>query len=582
MTVTSNSDAAPWDGGSRDPFSPQPPAQPPLEPVRLRTGGPLRWLVAILATVLVLGVVGVVFVLANPPATAGGVSPLAKFAPADSVLYIEARLDLPGDQRDNVIELMSNFPGFADPASFDQKIGELLDEVFESSPSGVDWQTDIEPWFGGQLVVFMDSFESGQGTPQSGTVVLSVKDAAAVERFLDEQMSSADYEPGEHREVTIWTGRLGTERASLATTADALLVSYRIEDMHSAIDVQAGEADGLADDERFSASMAKLATDRLLALYVDGEAVTESLGSVPMGGVLDEQLAQAPGTIVGQLRAAEDHLLLEMRMQPRAGQSFPDLPQSRTSTLASSFPAGVLGYGELRDLGQGLRTYVTQVLEFVGASPGMGGGSLPDLEQFLGTPPEDFLDFVGDTAVAVSADGDGYGGGLVAVVTDEDVARQRLDRLVTSLRTMLAFAGPNVPLTIEEETHNGVPATVFRLRAEAGMDLPFSSFSYAIANGRLLAGVDGFVAAALTRGEGQSLASSAGYSRALAAAGESNAGLFYLNMGELRRIIETEMSADDRAEAAEFWPYFERFSQVIGTVTTDGREMVSRFLLFVE
>ena len=591
MTVTPSSDSAPWDGG-RDPYHPQPPAQPPLEPVRQGGGGRLRWLAAILATVLVLGSLAVVFLLANPPAAAGGISPMARFAPQDSAMYIELRLDLPGDQRDSVISFMSHFPGFADPATFDQKISDTLDQILGSSQDEVGWKGDIEPWFGGQVVVFAGSFEGSQGTPQGGTLVFSVKDPAALESFLDRAEDHADYETSEYRGATIRTTRVAGQLTSFAALDDALLVSYRIEDMHAALDVNAGAAQGLTDEPGFEASMARLTGDRLAAFYLDGEAIAESIestmGAMPLAaGPFASQLEQFPGTMVGQLRAVTDHLVLEFRATPRAGQSFPNLPQNRNSALVASFPADALVYGEIRDLGAGIKLTVTQVLEALGEF-GMGGEGVDQMlgqaEQFLGTKPEDFLDFLGDSGFAFSADGDEYGGGIIAAVTDEATARQRLDRLVTSLRTLLAFAGPDVPVTIEEQTHAGATLTVFRLRDEMpGMgDLPVSSLSYTVHDGRLLMGTDDFVAAALDRTEADSLGGSAGFRNALEQAGEANGGFFYFNIGELRQLVEHHVPASERTEMAELWPFFERFSHLISTVSSDGDEIVTRLLLFVE
>lgn len=582
MAVTPNSDAAPWDEGPRDP-SPQ----PPIEPVRPRRGGRLRWLLALTATLFVLGTVAVVFLLANPPAAPGGVSPLARYAPQDSAMYLEARLDLPGDQRDQLISFMSHFPGFADPATFDQKVSDTLDQLLRADQSEIGWKADIEPWFGGQLVAFAGSLSGSEGTPQSGTLALSVKDRAALDRFLDKERATRDYESSDYRGTTIWSGRVADQRTVLAATDDALLISLRIEELQAALDVAGGERPGLADNTRFNESMGKLSGDRLAGLYLDGEAIRDSMESMGgmsmMSGALAAQLDQVPGIMVGHLRAESDYMLFEMRSVPREGEAFPDLPQNRTSTLAAQFPDTVIGYGEVRSLGQGIKSQLPQMLELL-AGAGSDDVFPTQVEQMLGTRPEDFLDFLGDTAVAVSADGNRYGGGLIAVVDDENVARQRLDRLVTSLRTMLAFAGPDIPLTIEEETHAGVSVTVFRLRGDLpGLeDLPISSFSYALADGRLLLGADGFVTAALERNTDQSLGGNSGLSRALSEAGESNAGFFYLNVGEMRRIIEAEAPASERAEVAEFWPFFEHFSHMISTVVTDGDELVTRILLFVE
>ena len=124
----------------------------------------MRWLVAGLATVLVLALVGGVLVLAAP--RAGAPSATAHYVPADTGMYAEIRLDLPGDQHDNLAAFMSHFPGFADQAAFQQKIDESLNSVLNSRSNGqLDWTNDVKPWFGGQIAVFgtLNTAQMSQG-----------------------------------------------------------------------------------------------------------------------------------------------------------------------------------------------------------------------------------------------------------------------------------------------------------------------------------------------------------------------------------------------------------------------------------
>ena len=75
----------------------------------------------------------------------------AHYVPADTGAYAELRLDLPGDQKDNLASFMSHFPGFADQASFQQKLDETLNTVLQRAYPSLDWNTDVKPWFGGQV-----------------------------------------------------------------------------------------------------------------------------------------------------------------------------------------------------------------------------------------------------------------------------------------------------------------------------------------------------------------------------------------------------------------------------------------------
>src|SRR5207247_952257 len=137
-----------------------------------RRGSPLRWLVAAVATVLVVVLVAGAFFLAGP--RVGTPSVVAHFAPANTADYVEVRLDLPGDQHDRLASFLSHFPGFADQASLQQKLDDTLSQALKSHDSGLDWQTDVAPWFGGQVAFF------GAGAGPSFTAALSVKDRTSL------------------------------------------------------------------------------------------------------------------------------------------------------------------------------------------------------------------------------------------------------------------------------------------------------------------------------------------------------------------------------------------------------------------
>ena len=86
----------------------------------------VRWLVAGVIVALVVGITAVATLSltgASPTSTVVG------YVPADSVAYGELRLDLPGDQRQEVGEFLSKFPGFADQAALDNKLDEVLDRL---------------------------------------------------------------------------------------------------------------------------------------------------------------------------------------------------------------------------------------------------------------------------------------------------------------------------------------------------------------------------------------------------------------------------------------------------------------------
>ena len=153
-------------------FSKPTPTQPvahtdgPGAPTAATGSSRSRWLIALLATIAVVAVIGGVFLSLGP--RAGSPSVAARYVPADTTMFVEAQLDLPGDQQDNLAEFMSHFPGFADPAAFDQKMDEMLEQAFTGVGGELNWATDVEPWFGG-LVAGFGSKEPGEQESRGST-----------------------------------------------------------------------------------------------------------------------------------------------------------------------------------------------------------------------------------------------------------------------------------------------------------------------------------------------------------------------------------------------------------------------------
>ncbi len=138
-------------------LQPAPVVQPvPTAPVAtVAAGRPgrsrVKWLLAGVLSLLVVGVAAGATLMLT--ASAGDPAVLA-WAPADSIAYAEARLDLPGDQRAELAKAMTAFPGFDDQAAFPAKLNEALDMLVGRASDGkMTYQADIAPWFGGQVSV---------------------------------------------------------------------------------------------------------------------------------------------------------------------------------------------------------------------------------------------------------------------------------------------------------------------------------------------------------------------------------------------------------------------------------------------
>ena len=110
------------------------------------------------------------------------------------MLYSDVRFDLPGDQRQEVSELLARFPGFEDASTLELKADDTFERLVTSATEGdVSYTDDIKPWFGGQVAVAMTGLPNlgslieggGSGLDLPVVGLISVKDAAAAETSLD-------------------------------------------------------------------------------------------------------------------------------------------------------------------------------------------------------------------------------------------------------------------------------------------------------------------------------------------------------------------------------------------------------------
>ena len=134
----------------------------PVVPLQApRRGARTRWAIAAVAALLIVAVSAAgLFALVG--ASAG--STVAKWAPADSLAFVEVRGDLPGDQRQNLGRFLAHFPGFADQSTLDQKLDETFDRLVGRVSDGKgDWTKQIKPWFGGQVGVAVSTVPSSGG-----------------------------------------------------------------------------------------------------------------------------------------------------------------------------------------------------------------------------------------------------------------------------------------------------------------------------------------------------------------------------------------------------------------------------------
>src|SRR4051812_5817209 len=157
-----------------------------------RRRGRLRWAAAIAVVALVIGASAAAAALLTGSSSTATV---LGYVPATTIAYGEVRLDLPGDQKQAVGSFLSHFPGFADQASLDSKLDEVLDDLIRDASNGQQTYTgNIKSWFEGELAFGVGPLPAASSLSRGddsalrsirALALVSVKDPVAAQAWFD-------------------------------------------------------------------------------------------------------------------------------------------------------------------------------------------------------------------------------------------------------------------------------------------------------------------------------------------------------------------------------------------------------------
>ena len=234
---------------------------------------------------------------------------VASWTPSDSMVYLEVRGDLPGDQRQNLGRFLAHFPGFADQSTLDTKIDEALDRLVSRASDGKhDWSKEIKPWFGGQVGMSVSGFPTAgtdSSTMMDGArflVVATQKDPAAAIGWL--KLSGAATTDEAYKGVTLTVFPHDHGPTVVATTTGGVLLVGDETSVKAAVDRNG--SDGLASSKTFKTAMSSLSGDQLLRTYVDLKAYFEAFTAMAksIGGTQPQHRngARRPAARLGRRR----------------------------------------------------------------------------------------------------------------------------------------------------------------------------------------------------------------------------------------------------------------------------------------
>ncbi len=534
----------------------------PAAAVAGRFSARARWLIAGAVIAAVVGVTALAAALLGGRST----PPALGYVPADSVLLLELRPELAGDQRANLGKLLSVFPGFKDQSSLDEKISETFQLLVDrASDGGLDYRAEVEPLLDGPLYVALRDVPLTDLLSPRFLVVLTTDGTRECGEIAPDRPTSTVVHDG--HELVVGTD---PEGFGFACTLDGRFGLVGDEaSVRDALDTMR-DGGGLVETESFRAAQAALPADRLGSLVVDVGALLGLLAeadptALPLSGL---DAAALPDWLAMSVRAESDALVSELSapiVEPGASAGgAPASGPARVSDLADVLPATTIAAFEAHDLGAG----IVAGLDAVRADP----GTADEIRQFEAAAAlfggiDGLTGWIGDTAVAVTLDKGTPTAGIVVRATDAAAARSMLD----SIRNIVLLAGGASGLGLEEVDHDGTTITLLDIGdwsellgptggsgANPGLE-GRAVIAWAIRDDLVVAGVgESFVVSVLDSGAGDSLADSERYRRALALAGPENDGQGYVDLAAIIAFVGDGLEGDEAREwEADIAPWVE-------------------------
>ena len=586
---TQETAAGPTQETTAVPVPTQPIVAPAAEPSAPKPNR-ARW---VAAAGLIALVVGATALITLSLTASTSTSKVLGYVPADSTMYGEVRLDLPGDQRQKVGQFLSKFPGFADQAALETKLDEVLDRLTSDSTDGKQhYTTDIKPWFDGQMAfsvgpipAFNASDPSGMSKEFRALLLVSVKDEALAKSWFSKAFTDAGItgttESYGGSELTLFSDpKMPDLKAGFGVVGGKVAIIGDETSVKAAVDTKGSSA--ITKAPGFAAADSALKGDDVGFMYIDMKALmaasmrmTQSLASAPP--ISEAMLAMIPDWMAMRMRVEGDALLLD--------SVFPHLEaaakDNHANGVAAYAPPSTVALLSGNDYGETLKkTFAiyrnepqfADTFKQIDQAAGLFGG----LDAAVG--------WMGDSGVVISKSGGTVEGGIISVPADPAAGKQ----LLTQLRSFVQLGGGQAGLTIRDEAYNGQTITIVDLgsfRDLAGMagvlgglsELPstglpdgHAEIAYVATDQVVAIGSSpDFVKHVLDAGAGASLADDSRFQGLVGRVDAKHVALSFIDITSIRTLIEGAMSSAPAKERAEYEesvkPFLVPFDAIVAT-----------------
>jgi len=482
----------------------------------------------VIALVTLIGLTGAAFVAGYLLLFSSATDRASQLAPADTAVYVNVYLQPSTSQQMNLSELIGRLPGFADDATLDEKVDQVVQNLL--STSGLDYGGQIKPWLGTQIAVAAGS--SGDAlTGPSMIVFAQVKDRQAAEASVAALVADdgAEFSAETYRGIEIAT----STEAAYAFVDDVLVIGPAMDDVRGVVDTFNGE-ESLADRADFQSTVAELPADHLVSVFVDLAAIA---GAADIGDRLSG-VSTAGAVLVAErdglrLSGSAPFDMAEAAASARAGFAMGSAPSSLPDWMPDDTLAEVVIFG--------LRQTLEDAEDALGSTP-EGEELAGTLDTFralaafgLGIDLDaDILPLL-DREVAIAFSGiedDLPAGQLILRPDDPAAAEIALDRVIERLGAVGA--------TVEPVEVDGTDVTVVTL-PDVG-DVAYTVVDEIIIMGF---GADDVMAAVEAHSSGQTLAANAAYARTFDVAGTRAGNEAFADVGALIELFGAGLALPD-------------------------------------
>lgn len=483
----------------------------------------------------------------------------ADVAPPGSSVFVEGTIRPKGELKANVEEVARTVAGVDDLG------GTIVSELEESAREDgepFDYETEVEPWLGERVGVFLADFD-GEEFASFG-VAIETTDPDAAQSFVDKQAEIDDdpIDDGSYEGVEYKVDK--ADESVYGVVGELLVVTEREKAFKDAVDASSG--DSLADEAAYGDAIETAVEGSLADVYVDvgllieqsGEAIDESaLQALRSAGIEPKEATAVASVIPGSDQ-------VEVEISSDLGDQ--EAPSGDPSQVLGSLPADSFAALAVAGFGKQLEEALDE-LDKQGIPGEIPPNQLKSGLKEAGIDLEAIVGSFEDAGLFVEGNSESSLQGALLLTTDDP---QRASNTVSNIGTLLRGIGTQGVTAITGR------ASGFSIRSDELGPKPVVIVAkderIAIGYGRAAA------LQAVAASNAKTLSSTPAFKDAVAALGDTPIGFFVDGPAALR-LAESLVPASDQAEFREAKKYLRNIDSIALGSDADGNRVTAKLIV---